>query len=72
MCACDHMRRCFHFWPFYSVFAPPTTDDELKDIELQKRIRQLKWVTKQHLDAAIDLHNKEVLRLLEDAQNGRL
>lgn len=54
----------------YRVFSPPTTDDELKDLELQKRIRQLKWVTAQHIDAAIDLENKDVEVFLEEAQNG--
>ena len=52
------------------VFCPPSTDDELKDLELQKKIRQLKWVTRQHLDAAVDLDNKKVQEFLEDAQNG--
>lgn len=52
------------------VFCPQSTDDELKDLEIQKKIRQLKWVTRQHLDAAIDLENKKVQELLEDAQNG--
>jgi hypothetical protein len=52
------------------VFCPPSTDDELKDLELQKKIRQLKWVTRQHLDAAIDMENRKVREFLEDAQNG--
>ncbi|CAB4022462.1 rab5 GDP GTP exchange factor-like [Paramuricea clavata] len=51
------------------VFCPPSTDDELKDLELQKKIRQLKWVTRQHLDAAIELENRKVQEFLEDAQN---
>lgn len=52
------------------MFCPQSTDDELKDLELQKKIRQLKWVTRQHLDAAIDLDNRKVQEFLEDAQNG--
>ncbi|XP_046845926.1 rab5 GDP/GTP exchange factor-like [Xenia sp. Carnegie-2017] len=51
------------------VFCPPSTDDELKDLELQKKIRSLKWVTQQHLDAAVNLQNKKVVEFLEDAQN---
>ena len=54
----------------HRVFCPESTDDELKDLELQKKIRQLKWVTRQHLGAVIELENRKVQEFLEDAQNG--
>ena len=57
-------------WFLLRVFCPASTDDELKDLELQKKIRQLKWVTRQHLDAAVDLESGKVQDLLEDAING--
>jgi hypothetical protein len=41
-------------------------------LELQKKIRQLKWVTRQHLDAAVDLESGKVQDLLEDAINGTI
>ncbi|KXJ19689.1 rab5 GDP/GTP exchange factor [Exaiptasia diaphana] len=51
------------------VFCPATTDDEEKDLELQKKIRSFHWIKPQHLDAEIDETNDEVVKLLEDAQH---
>lgn len=65
----DGVEKCVMTRIYKTVFCQSSTDDELKDLELQKRIRQLKWVTKDHLDAAIDLEDKVVRDLLEDAQN---
>lgn len=36
------------------LFCPPFTRDEEEDLELQERIRQLKWVNAKHLDCRIE------------------
>lgn len=51
------------------VFSHPSTDDEEKDIALQKVIQSLQWVTEQHLDADIDMQNEEVQQLVEKTQD---
>lgn len=42
------------------LFCPPTTTDEDKDLNIQKRIRQLNWVSAKHLDCGIDETSTEV------------
>ncbi|XP_014272036.1 rab5 GDP/GTP exchange factor isoform X1 [Halyomorpha halys] len=42
------------------LFCPATTTDEDKDLYIQKRIRQLNWVSAKHLDCGIDETNTEV------------
>lgn len=51
------------------VFCHPSTDDEEKDVILQKQIRSLQWVNEQHLDADIDMQNEEVQKLVERTQD---
>eukprot|EP00794_Sanderia_malayensis_P016155 gene16155-17778_t len=51
------------------VFCHPSTDDEQKDIEMQKTIQSLQWVSEQHLDADIDMQNEEVQQLVEKTQD---
>ena len=36
----------------------------------QKRIRSFKWITPQHLDAAINPNSDKVQQLIEEAQEG--
>ncbi|CAH3142937.1 unnamed protein product [Pocillopora meandrina] len=50
------------------VFCPPSTDDEARDLENQKRIRSFNWITPQHLDAAINPNSDKVQQLIEEAQ----
>ncbi|KAM7427072.1 Rab5 GDP/GTP exchange factor [Porites harrisoni] len=50
------------------VFCPPSTDDETRDLENQKRIRSFNWISPQHLDAAINPDNEKVQQLIEDSQ----
>ena len=54
-----------------SVFCPASTDDEEKDLETQKRIRSFRWITPKHLDAAIDETNEKVMKLIEEAEQGK-
>lgn len=42
------------------VFCPLSTDDEEKDLAIQNRIRQLNWVTAQHLETGLNERNTEV------------
>lgn len=50
-----------------SVFAKDE-EDEKKDLLLQTRMRQLHWVTPEHLEARIKLSLPEVAAELENAQ----
>ena len=52
------------------LFCPPLGDDEDKDLELQERIRSLRWVTTQHLKCPLDESHRAVTDLLCDAMNG--
>ena len=54
------------------VFSHPSTDDEQRDVKLQKTIRSFQWVTEQHLDADIDMQNEEVQKLVEETQDCKL
>lgn len=38
----------------------------------QKRIRSFKWITPQHLDAAINPNSDKVQQLIEEAQEGMI
>ena len=52
------------------AFKPNFSDDEMKDLELQKRIRSLHWITGDVLDAEIDEENLTQKSHLEDAITG--
>uniref|UniRef100_T1ITX5 Rab5 GDP/GTP exchange factor n=1 Tax=Strigamia maritima TaxID=126957 RepID=T1ITX5_STRMM len=52
---------------YKTVFCPMTTDDEEKDLAIQKRIRSLNWVTAQHLETGINEINPLVNEELEKA-----
>ncbi|GAV04095.1 hypothetical protein RvY_14427 [Ramazzottius varieornatus] len=45
---------------YKNLFCPPTTDDEDKDLQTQKQIRKLNWVTAQRLGATVDEMNPDV------------
>jgi hypothetical protein len=53
--------------PSPSVFAS-AEEDEIKDLSVQARIRQLHWVTPEHLEANIKLDVPEVASAIESAQ----
>lgn len=42
------------------VFSIPSSDDEMKDLLLLRRIRMLSWLEPVHLDLALNLQNVEV------------
>ncbi|EDV96006.1 rab5 GDP/GTP exchange factor [Drosophila grimshawi] len=49
------------------LFSPYFTTDEESDIKVQKRIRQLSWITSKHLDCSIDEVNAEARDLVYNA-----
>ena len=55
---------------YRTLFCPPYTDDEQKDLAIQNRIRRLRWITPAMLDAVIDEGNPRVRELIERAQTG--
>ncbi|XP_043647023.1 rab5 GDP/GTP exchange factor [Drosophila teissieri] len=49
------------------LFSPYFTTDEDSDVKVQKRIRQLSWITAKHLDCSIDEVNSEARDLVYNA-----
>ncbi|KAH8297653.1 hypothetical protein KR054_004814 [Drosophila jambulina] len=49
------------------LFSPYFTEDEDSDVKVQKRIRQLSWITAKHLDCSIDEVNAEARDLVYNA-----
>ncbi|KAH8339600.1 hypothetical protein KR067_001011 [Drosophila pandora] len=49
------------------LFSPYFTSDEDSDVKVQKRIRQLSWITAKHLDCSIDEVNSEARDLVYNA-----
>ncbi|KAM8709612.1 hypothetical protein ACLKA7_016426 [Drosophila subpalustris] len=49
------------------LFSPYFTTDEESDVKVQKRIRQLSWITAKHLDCSIDEVNAEARDLVYNA-----
>ncbi|KAH8408720.1 hypothetical protein KR215_011479 [Drosophila sulfurigaster] len=49
------------------LFSPYFTSDEESDVKVQKRIRQLSWITAKHLDCSIDEVNAEARDLVYNA-----
>ncbi|XP_059483544.1 rab5 GDP/GTP exchange factor isoform X2 [Neocloeon triangulifer] len=52
---------------YTSLFCPPSTTDEEKDLAIQNRIRQLNWVNAKHLDCRITETDPEVRELVYTA-----
>ena len=55
---------------YASLFCPPTTDDEQKDLQMQTQIRSLHWVSAQQLDTLINEHIPEIRHLIDQAITG--
>ena len=64
--------NCALFRCFKLLFSPNVTLDEDKDLELQNRIRNLNWISTEHLNASIDEFSQEVRDLLYQAINDLL
>ena len=58
------------FHPVCRVFSPPSSDDEMKDLLLQRRFRMLNWLEPHHLDVPLDLHKPEVQEQIIKGQQG--
>lgn len=63
----DFFEKCIMTMNHGRLFSPPTTDDEEKDSQIQKRIRQLSWINAKHLVCSIDEVNSEVRDLVYTA-----
>lgn len=55
-----------------SVFSPPSCDDEMKDLLLQRRIRMLHWLEPHHLDIPLKLTLPAVQELIDQGRQGGL
>lgn len=65
--AFDFFEKCIMTMNHGRLFSPPTTNDEEKDSQIQKRIRQLNWISAKHLLCSIDEVNSEVRDLVYTA-----
>lgn len=63
----DFFEKCIMTMNHGRLFSPPTTTDEEKDSQVQKRIRQLNWINAKHLVCSIDEVNSEVRDLVYTA-----
>jgi hypothetical protein len=52
------------------LFCPPYTNDEEKDLDIQKRIRQLNWVSGKNLECKIHETSVEVRELVYTSMMG--
>ncbi|XP_075220580.1 rab5 GDP/GTP exchange factor-like [Lycorma delicatula] len=60
----DYMEKYAMTCLYRVLFCPTSTNDEEKDLSIQKRIRQLNWVSAKHVDCGIDEMNSEVQDLV--------
>ncbi|XP_058833339.1 rab5 GDP/GTP exchange factor [Topomyia yanbarensis] len=65
--ALDFFEKCIMTMNHGRLFSPPSTNDEEKDSQIQKRIRQLNWINAKHLLCSIDEVNSEVRDLVYTA-----
>ncbi|XP_033102183.1 rab5 GDP/GTP exchange factor-like [Anneissia japonica] len=64
----DHIEKFIMTQLYSLLFCPPLTDDEQKDLAIQNRIRRLRWVSTEMLEALIDENNENVCKLIEQAE----
>ncbi len=53
-----------------SVFSIPSSDDEVKDLLLLRRIKMLRWLEPVHLDLPLNLQNPEVQGMVSKGREG--
>ncbi|XP_072024826.1 rab5 GDP/GTP exchange factor-like isoform X2 [Amphiura filiformis] len=63
----DNIEKIVMTRLYQTLFCPAFTDDEQKDLAIQNRIRRLRWVTTDMLDAAIDDGKPQVRELVDRA-----
>lgn len=63
----DHAEKYMTVKMYTSLFCPPMTDDEQKDLQMQTQIRSLHWVSAQQLDTLINEHIPEIRALIDQA-----
>lgn len=52
------------------VFKMASSDDEMKDLLLVRRIRKLNWLSPRHLEINLNLHNHQVQTQISRAREG--
>uniref|UniRef100_A0A146LYF0 Rab5 GDP/GTP exchange factor n=1 Tax=Lygus hesperus TaxID=30085 RepID=A0A146LYF0_LYGHE len=63
----DYTEKYAMTYMYQLLFCPPTTTDEDKDLNIQKRIRQLNWVSAKHVDCRINETSTEIHDLVYSA-----
>ncbi|BES95697.1 gdp gtp exchange [Nesidiocoris tenuis] len=63
----DYTEKYAMTYMYQLLFCPPTTTDEEKDLNIQKRIRQLNWVSAKHMDCGINETSTETHDLVYSA-----
>lgn len=62
------LTSCFS--SFRILFSPPFTNDEEKDADIHRRIRQLNWINSRHLISSIDEVNADTRELMYTSISG--
>lgn len=63
----DYTERHLLTLMYNFVFTRILTEDEEKDLSLQKRIKSLNWIMTQHLDIELDLRDMQIRDLMDQA-----
>lgn len=66
----DYVERYTMTLLYRLLFCPPYTNDEEKDLDIQKRIRQLNWVSGKNLECKIQETSVEVRELVYTSMMG--
>lgn len=63
----DFFEKCIMTQHYKHLFSPPNTNDEQDDSSIQRKIRQLNWVSTKHLICSIDEVNSDARDLVYNA-----
>ena len=69
------LNNCFCFSLLFlnSVFCHPSAGDEKEDLELQRRLRSLNWITWEQLEIPnIDFESEAIDKLMGKTQQGKI